>query len=69
MPVLLIEVCYSNAVDSDKRQDLSGHWWIEVEAQHVLENVDTLSIRSHGGLPRTLAAAWQEQSLFESGCI
>lgn len=65
-PVLLIEVCYSNAVDMNKRQDLHGYWWIEVDARHVLENVDTLSIRSHGGLPRMLAAAWEEQSLFEN---
>jgi len=63
-PVLLIEVCYSNAVDIAKRQDLSGYWWIEVEARHVLEEVDTLSIQAHGGLPRMLAAAWDEQSLF-----
>lgn len=63
-PVLLIEVCHSNAVDADKRQDLSGYWWIEVDARHVLEDVDTLNIRAHGGLPRMLAATWEEQSLF-----
>ena len=64
IPVLLIEVCYANAVSEDKRQDLSGYWWIEVEARHVQENVDTLNIRTHGGLPRMLAAIWEEQSLF-----
>lgn len=64
MPVLLIEVCFSNAVNKDKRQDLNGYWWIEVEARHVLEDVDTLNIRAHGGLPRMLAATWEEQSLF-----
>lgn len=63
-PVLLIEVCYSNAVNGDKRQDLTGYWWIEVEARHVLEDVDTLNIVAHGGLPRMLAATWEEQSLF-----
>ena len=64
IPVLLIEVCLSNAVDVDKRQDLSRYWWIEVDARHVLDDVDTLMIRTHGGLPRMLAAAWEEQSLF-----
>lgn len=68
-PVLLIEVCYSNAVDVEKRQDLKGYWWIEVEARHVLEDVDALNIRSHGGLPRMLAAVWEEQSLFDSAGI
>lgn len=64
MPVLLIEVCYSNAVNGDKRQDLTGYWWLEVEARHVLEEVDTLIIVAHGGLPRMLAAVWEEESLF-----
>ena len=63
-PVLLIEVCHSNAVDVDKRLDLRRHWWIEVDARHVLDDVDTLIIRTHGGLPRMLAVAWEEQSLF-----
>ena len=58
------EVCFSNAVDEDKRQDLHGHWWIEVEAQHVLDDIDTLIIRAHGGLPRMLATTWKDQSLF-----
>ena len=69
IPVLLIEVCYSNAVNVDKRQDLSGYWWIEVDARHVLEDLDTLNIRAHGGLPRMLAAVWEERSLFENECI
>lgn len=58
--MLLIEVGYSNAVNGDKRQDLTGYWWIEVEARFVLEDVDTLNIFAHGGLPRMFAATWEE---------
>ena len=63
-PVLLIEVRYSNAVDLDKQKDLSRYWWIEVDARHVLEDLDTLSIQAHGGLPRMMAATWEQRSLF-----
>lgn len=63
-PILLVEVWHTHAVDSDKRRDLTPYWWIEVEANQVLSETDTLNIRSHDNLPAQLALAWEQFELF-----
>lgn len=65
LPVLLVEVWHTHAVDSDKRRDLMPYWWIEVEANQVLLNSDELIVRSHGNMPTQLALAWEQLSLLE----
>lgn len=64
-PILLIEVLHTHAVTSEKRRDLSGYWWIEVEAKQVLLDARRLIVRSHDNLPEMLALQWEQFELFE----
>lgn len=66
VPVLLIEVWHTHAVDVEKRLDLSAYWWIEVEANQVLSDCNALLVRNHGNFPEQLALAWHQFELFGS---
>jgi hypothetical protein len=68
-PALLIEVWHTNAVNRDKRQDLTPYWWIEVDANQVLSDSTVLQVRAHDNLPEVLALAWQQFKLFDSVAI
>lgn len=63
-PVLLIEVWHTHAVDFEKRKNLSPYWWIEVEANQVLADTNSLIVLNHDNLPDELALAWQQYELF-----
>lgn len=63
-PVLLVEVWHTHAVDDDKRSDLTGYWWVEVEANDVMCDTDKLHIRNHDNLPPQLALVWEQFELF-----
>lgn len=64
LPVLLVEVWHTHAVDGEKRNDLTSYWWIEVEANDVLADTDKLLVRNHDNLPPQLALAWEQFELF-----
>lgn len=64
LPVLLVEVWHTHAVDGDKWKDLTAYWWIEVEANDVLVDTNKLLIRNHDNLPPQLALAWEQFELF-----
>lgn len=68
-PVLLVEVWHTHAVDSHKRSDLEAYWWIEVAANDVLSDTDTLHIRNHDNLPPQLALAWEQFELFRESVL
>lgn len=64
VPILLVEIWHTHAVDIDKRRDLSPYWWIEVEAREVLKSSEVLTIKNHDNLPDQLAQQWEQFELF-----
>jgi hypothetical protein len=52
------------AEPGDYLNDLEGYWWVEVEANDVLNDTDKLHIRNHDNLPPQLALAWEQFELF-----
>lgn len=65
IPVLLVEIWHTHAIDNEKRKDLRPYWWIEVEANQVLVDTDFLVIRNHDNLPAQLAIAWEQFRLYQ----
>ncbi len=62
-PVLLIEVFHTHAVDREKRRDLSPHWWIEIDANDIIADQETLPVRHSGNLPFALDPQTQQRWL------
>lgn len=62
-PVLLIEVFHTHAVDRDKRLDLSPYWWIEIDANEIIADQETLPVRHAGNLPFALDPQTQQRWL------
>lgn len=62
-PVLLIEVFHTHAVDRNKREDFSRHWWIEIEANEIIANQEILPVCHAGNLPFVLDPHTQQRWL------
>lgn len=59
-PVMLVEVFHTHAVDRNKRKDISGYWWIEVEANAVIADFERLPIRHCGNMPYVFSPETQQ---------